>query len=83
MFEKYINRIYQTNVEKLGSLGERTTLKELKNTDLHPAFINYLSAELDYLIYKDRSKILNESQFDYTDCRPGVSDQTFPSLGLQ
>jgi hypothetical protein len=66
MFEKEIKFISDFNLNKIKKLGAFFTLDKLFNSDLHPAVIKYISAELDFLIEEDRKKILQQSVFDYS-----------------
>lgn len=66
MFEKEIKFISDFCVNKVKKLGNSFTFEKLSATDLHPTVIRYISAELDYMIYSDRKKLLQKSYFDYT-----------------
>jgi hypothetical protein len=66
MFEKEIRSIVDYNLNKVKRFGAFFTFEKINNSDLHPALILYISTQLDYLIYQDRRKLLNESAFDYT-----------------
>ena len=66
MFEKEIEFIYNYNLNKLQQLGSFITYEQLLSTDIHPALLQYVSAEIDFLIYEDREKLLKESLFDYS-----------------
>jgi hypothetical protein len=66
MFEKEIKFIGDFCFNKVRSLGNIFTLDKIIATDIHPAIIQYISAELDYMIYSDRRKLLQQSYFDYT-----------------
>lgn len=66
MFEKEIKFIGDFCFNKVRSLGNIFTLDKIIATGIHPAIIQYISAELDYMIYSDRRKILQQSYFDYT-----------------
>ena len=66
MFEKEIKFIYDFNLNQIRKLGTYTTYDQLTETELHPAIIQYISAEIDYLIFEDRQKLLSNSIFDYT-----------------
>ncbi len=66
MFErevKFITDISLNNIKKLGSFF---TLEQLSNSKIHPAITQYISAEIDYLIYSDRQRLLQKSNFDYS-----------------
>ena len=66
MFEKEIKFIADVNLNKIKSLGSLITFDKLSNSDVHPAIVQYISAELDYLIHEDRKKLLEQSVFDYS-----------------
>ena len=66
MFEKEIEFIYKYNLNKIKQLGSFITYEQLVATNLHPALLQYLSAEIDFLIYEDRQKLLKDSLFDYS-----------------
>jgi len=66
MFEKEIKFISDFSLNKLKSFGSFVTFKKLSSTDLHPAIVSYISAELDYMIFRDRKKLLEDSIFDYS-----------------
>jgi len=66
MFEKEIKFISDFCLNKVKGLGSFFTYEKLAGTDLHPAILRYISAELDYMIYSDRKKLLQHSYFDYS-----------------
>ncbi len=66
MFEKEIKFIVDFNLNKVKKLGSFFTFEKLLETDLHPSIKLYISTELDYLIYLDRKKLLENSAFDYS-----------------
>lgn len=66
MFEKEIKFIADFSLNKVKKLGSFFTFERLLNSDLHPAIAQYISAELDFLIYEDRRKLLHDSVFDYS-----------------
>ena len=66
MFEKEIEFIYKYNLNKIKHLGSFITYEQLLATNIHPALLQYLSAEIDFLIYEDRQKLLKDSLFDYS-----------------
>lgn len=66
MFEKEIQFIYQYYLNKIKRLDPFVTFGQLASADLHPALLQYVSAEIDYLIFEDRQKLLKESLFDYS-----------------
>ncbi len=66
MFEKEIEFIYKYNLNKIKHLGSFITYEQLLTTNIHPALLQYLSAEIDFLIYEDRRKLLKDSLFDYS-----------------
>src|SRR3989304_655291 len=66
MYEKEIQFITDYNLNKINNLGSSFTIEKLVDLELHPAIIKYISGELDYLIYKDRKILLENSSFDYS-----------------
>ncbi len=66
MFEREIKFIYDFNLNKVNRLGPYFTFEQLFASDVHPAILQYISAEIDYLIYEDRQKLLKNSLFDYS-----------------
>ncbi|MEW6005338.1 MAG: hypothetical protein AB1695_08500 [Stygiobacter sp.] len=66
MFEREIKFIYDFNLNKVNKLGPYFTFEQLQNSDLHPAILHYISAEIDYLVFEDRQKLLKNSVFDYS-----------------
>lgn len=66
MFEKEIKFIYDFNLNKVNKLGPFFTFEQLVASDLHPAILQYISAEIDYLVFEDRQKLLKNSVFDYS-----------------
>jgi hypothetical protein len=66
MFEKEIKFISDFSLNKLKSFGTFVTFEKMSTTDLHPAIISYISAELDFMIFRDRNKLLEDSIFDYS-----------------
>lgn len=66
MFEKDIKFIADFSLNKIKMLGSFFTFQKLQSVDLHPAILQYISAELDFLIYEDRKKLLHQSVFDYS-----------------
>jgi len=66
MFEKEIKFIGDFSFNQVRSLGNNFTLEKIISTGIHPAIVQYISAELEYMIYSDRRKLLQQSYFDYT-----------------
>ena len=66
MFEKEIEFIYNYYLNKIEKLNAFVTFDQLASANLHPALLQYVSAEIDYLIFEDRQKLLKESLFDYS-----------------
>ncbi len=66
MFEREIKFIYDFNLNKVNKLGPFFTFEQLLASDVHPAILQYISAEIDYLIFEDRQKLLKNSVFDYS-----------------
>ena len=66
MFEREIKFIYDFNLNKISRLGPYFTFEQLASTEVHPAILSYISAEIDYLVFEDRQKLLKNSVFDYS-----------------
>ncbi len=66
MFEREIKFIYDFNLNKINRLGPYFTFEQLATTDIHPAILHYISAEIDYLVFEDRQNLLKNSVFDYS-----------------
>jgi len=66
MFEKEIQFITDFNLNKIKRLGSFFTLEDLTKARIHPAVVQYISAEIDYLIYLDRQNLMQKSVFDYS-----------------
>lgn len=66
MFEREIKFIYDFNLNKVNRLGPYFTFEQLLSADLHPAILQYISAEIDYLVFEDRQNLLKNSVFDYS-----------------
>jgi hypothetical protein len=66
MYEKDIQFITDFNLNKIQKFGSFIPFEKIFAADLHPAIIQYISAELDFIIYEDRKKLLEKSLFDYS-----------------
>lgn len=66
MFQNEIKFIYDFVINRIKNLGEVFTIEKLLEADIHPAIKKYIEAEIDFLIYDDRKKLLQNSIFDYT-----------------
>ena len=66
MFEKEIKFIIDFILNRIKKLGSFFTFEKLALAEIHPAIILYISNKLDYLIYEDRKKLLQNSTFDYS-----------------
>lgn len=80
MFEKEIQFITDFNLNKIKRLGSFFTLDDLTKAKVHPAIVQYISAEIDYLIFLDRQNLLQKSVFDYSG--PEIS-QHFWAMGQE
>ena len=65
MFEKEIKFIGDFCFNQVKSLGSNFTLDKIISVGVHPAVVQYISAELEFMIYSDRRKLLQQSYFDY------------------
>jgi hypothetical protein len=66
MFEKEVQFIADYSLNKVRKLGLSFTLNQLLNIQMHPAILQYISSEFDFLIYQDRKNLLQKSAFDYS-----------------
>lgn len=66
MFQNEIKFIYDFVINRIKNLGEVFTIEKLLEADIHPAIKKYIEAEIGFLIYDDRKKLLQNSIFDYT-----------------
>lgn len=80
MFEREIQFITDFNLNKIRRLGSFFTLENLSQANVHPAIVHYVSAELDYLLFLDRQRILKSSVFDYSG--PIIAD-SFHKIGAE
>lgn len=66
MFEKEIEFITDFNLNKIKNFGANLTLQHLSSAQLHPAILQYISANLEHRIYLDQQRLLQKSAFDYS-----------------
>jgi hypothetical protein len=66
MFEKEIKFIGDFCLNQVRNLGTIFTFEKISAVNIHPAILRYISAELDFMIYADRRKLLQQSYFDYS-----------------
>lgn len=66
MFENEIKFISDFTLNKIKELGSFITVEKILATDIHPAIKKYVEGEIDYLIYEDRKKLIENSLFDYS-----------------
>lgn len=66
MFQNEIKFIYDFVINRIKNLGDVFTIEKLLEAEIHPAIKKYIEAEIDFLIYDDRKKLLQNSIFDYT-----------------
>lgn len=69
MLKKEINFISDLNINKLQILGDRFTLLDLNNSDIHPALLKYVSSSVDYEIFLDKKRMESNSIFNYNNDR--------------
>ncbi|MBN1638074.1 MAG: hypothetical protein JW866_03850 [Ignavibacteriales bacterium] len=65
MFKEEIKNLYNENISKLKSIDEECTFYDLLKTTLHPAILQYISAELDYVVFEDRLKFSDSTLISY------------------
>lgn len=66
MIEKELQFIADFTLNKIKKLGSFFTYRKLLNADIHPAILKYVAADVDFKIYEDRKKLLQQSNFDYS-----------------
>ena len=66
MLEKELKNIAEENKRKLLSFGDKISLKDIKNSKMHPAIINYIFRTIDEQLLNDRQLLLEKSKFDYS-----------------
>ncbi|OGU55917.1 MAG: hypothetical protein A2V66_18410 [Ignavibacteria bacterium RBG_13_36_8] len=66
MFRKEIKFIYDFTLNKVRKIGTYLTYDQIAKAEIHPSILHYISAEIDFLIFEDRQKILKDSVFDYS-----------------
>ncbi|MCZ7601886.1 MAG: hypothetical protein M5R37_03420 [Melioribacteraceae bacterium] len=66
MLEREVKFIYDFNSNKVKKLGSTATFSELLPLGIHPAILQYISAEIEYRIFEDRQTLLKHSMFDYS-----------------
>ena len=66
MLEREVKFIYDFNSNKVKKLGATATFTELLPLGIHPAILQYISAEIEYRIFEDRQTLLKHSMFDYS-----------------
>ncbi|HSD62358.1 MAG TPA: hypothetical protein VLB50_01130 [Ignavibacteriaceae bacterium] len=66
MFEKDIKYIIDFTLNRVNKLGSFFTFEKFAAAEIHPAIVGYISSKLDFLIYEDRKKLLQNSSFDYS-----------------
>ncbi len=66
MFENEIKFISDFTLNKVKELGSFITVEKLLSTDIHPSIKKYVEGEINYLIFEDRKKLIENSLFDYS-----------------
>lgn len=66
MFENEIKFINDFILNKTKDLGSLFTIEKFLSADIHPAIKRYVEGEINYLIYQDRKKLIDNSLFDYS-----------------
>lgn len=66
MFEKEIKFICDVCLNKISNTGSAITYEKLEAIKIHPAILKFISADVDYRIYKDRHTLLQKSSLDYS-----------------
>lgn len=66
MFENETKFITDFILNKIKNTGTGVTVNNLLPQGVHPAILKFISSELDYLIFAERKKLLDNSAFDYS-----------------
>lgn len=66
MFENEIKFINDFILNKTKDLGSLFTIEKFLSADIHPSIKKYVEGEINYLIYQDRKKLIDNSLFDYS-----------------
>ena len=66
MFENEIKFINDFVLNKAKDLGPLFTIEKFLSIDIHPSIKKYVESEINYLIYEDRKKLIDNSLFDYS-----------------
>jgi|GEM_PF-3399081 len=67
MLNQEIKRIYDDNLKLLKNLGPYFSYESLMALDMHPAIKQFISASIEYLIFRDRQRLIENSYFNYSD----------------
>lgn len=66
MFENEIKFISDFTLNKVKDFGPSFTIVQFLSTEIHPSIKKYVESEINYLIYQDRKKLIENSLFDYS-----------------
>ncbi len=66
MLERELKFINDFLINKIQKLGNYFSYEQLSSAGVHPAVLKFISAEIDYLIYIDRQRLIKDSVFDYS-----------------
>lgn len=66
MFEKENKFIFDFCYNKIIIVGSHITFEKLEALEIHPAILKFISADIDYRIFKDRQNLIQASSFDYS-----------------
>ncbi|MCB0730793.1 MAG: hypothetical protein KDC88_07150 [Ignavibacteriae bacterium] len=69
MFKNEIKFITDLNLNKLQILGKRFTIEDIKKSRIHPALLQFINANIDSEIFKDRKRIEKNSILNYQNDR--------------
>jgi hypothetical protein len=66
MFEKQLKNIFNEISEKVQFKGKYVSVSELSSSEIGSEYINFINADVNYLIYKDKLERLANSYFDFS-----------------
>ncbi len=66
MYKKEISFLADLNLNKLQALGDNFLISDIRKSNIHPAILQYIIAEIDKQILSDRLNITDNSMYDYS-----------------
>lgn len=65
MFENYIKLIYNNTIEKMDVSTKYISISEISDFEIEDYYLNFIKADIDYLIYKDKLERLANPNFSF------------------